>query len=207
MSTKNTRVKEGKKRNEKRKRKIRQYNYNDLPGEIWKTVPSLNHMYEVSNLGRVRNTKSKKLLKLQTNASGYYIFSAYIEPNKPVTTPVHRAVAEVFLGKCPNNYEVNHIDGNKKNNNVNNLEYVTRSENLLHAYKIGLRKGPKANPRRGEDHPFAKLKEEDVILILKTHRETGYGDRKLARILGFPKSAIGPILRNRSWKHIDRNLI
>lgn len=106
--------------------------------EIWKDIDGFPN-YEVSNLGRVRNKKTGHIRKLSTDVVGYKSTTLYGE-NKPTTVRVHTLVANAFLGKRPRNYDVNHIDGDKTNNNIDNLEYCSRSDNVLHAYKTGLNK-------------------------------------------------------------------
>lgn len=113
--------------------------------EIWKDIPCYEGKYQVSNYGRVRsleyhNTKNIKrigLLKLAEDKKGY-IRCALSKHNKLITYKVHRLVAFAFC-KNPNNYpQVNHLDGNKKNNMADNLEWCNNSMNQIHAYSHGL---------------------------------------------------------------------
>ena len=172
----------------------------------WRKVKSLNYLYEVSSFGEVRNVRTKKVLKLFKCHSGYYHFTARPEKNKPKTVRVHRIVAEAFLGECPCGYVVNHIDGDKTNNKVENLEYVTPSENNLHALRNGLRKPAemKKYARRGEQHYRAKITEDDVRYILQLHKETGFGCRRLGKLTGISHGTIGGILSGKTWKHITQ---
>lgn len=83
--------------------------------------------------------KPQRELKLQISHKGYYVFSV----GKGVTSktwPVHRVVAITFIPNTEDKPQVNHIDGVKTNNNINNLEWCTNSENQIHAYKFGLNK-------------------------------------------------------------------
>lgn len=118
--------------------------------EIWKEIKDYP-TYRVSNLGRVKATKyysniHKKyydrelILKEKTNKFGYK-FVGLSNKNGRKNKSIHRIVAETFI-ENPNNYnEVNHIDGNKTNNHIDNLEWCTRRDNILHAYMLGLKKG------------------------------------------------------------------
>ena len=170
--------------------------------EVWKPIPSLNNKYEASNKGRFRNAETKKVLKQFENSNGYMILQARPEKNKTVNVRVHQAVAEAFLGQRPYGYVVNHKDGNKHNNHVTNLEYVTSGENNKHALDNGLRHtaNMKEKAVRGEKHCRATITEDDVYRILKARDETGYGCRKLSKMLGISRGVINPILNGRSWK-------
>ena len=121
--------------------------------EIWRDIKKYNGMYQVSNLGNVRSvdrivkyinrygTPSEQLHKgkiiAQTdNGKGYKVVHLYMK-NKMTNEYVHRLVAETFIGEIPEGYAVNHIDFNKGNNMLNNLEIVTYSENNKHSAAAG----------------------------------------------------------------------
>lgn len=123
--------------------------------EIWKDVVGYEGYYQVSNLGNIRSvdrviysdklhigTKRKldgKMLKPYVNAHGYLALTL-TKNGKEKSLRVHRLVAEAFI-KNPNNYDqINHIDGNKTNNKVENLEWCNNQHNVIHAYKNGLTK-------------------------------------------------------------------
>lgn len=180
--------------------------------ELWKTLPILNGKYEISNKGNVRSLWYGRIkpIKLQNSKHGYYTFSAYCGKSKAVTVRVHKLVAEAFIGQCPQGYVVNHKDGDKHNNNVANLEYVTYSENNIHALKHRLRKPANMKDcvaKRGENNYNHILTEEQVILILKYHYTTGYGGRKIAKHFGLKRSTVNGVIYGRTWKHIDREKI
>lgn len=169
--------------------------------EIWKPIPSLNNKYEASNIGRFRNAATKKVLKQFENLHGYMILQARPEKYKTVNVRIHRAVAEAFFGKCPDGYVVNHKDGNKHNNNIENLEYVTSGENNQHALDNGLRRvSTGENAAKGESHGKAIITESDVYKILKIRDEKGYGCRKIAKTLGINRGIVNGILTGRTWK-------
>ena len=106
--------------------------------KIWKQYK--NWKYEVSNTGNVRNL-SKKEISTHKHTNGYFYATLY-HNGKKKTLAVHQLVAACFLPKLRNTDVINHIDRNKENNNVSNLEWVSYSENTLHAknndnYKTG----------------------------------------------------------------------
>lgn len=108
--------------------------------EIWKDIDGYIGKYQVSNLGKVRSlprngtVRYKRILKIQTDRKGYNYVSFHKKKFK-----VHRLVAEAFIPNPENKPQVNHIDGNKINNCVNNLEWATAQENIQHSLKTGLR--------------------------------------------------------------------
>jgi len=121
--------------------------------EIWKPLVNFEQQYKVSNTGRlhsidrhVRNTKkSTRFIKGKIVPSSIrsktckYLYFKVSKDNRNYSEAVHRAVAKAFIPNPDNKAMVNHIDGNKLNNNVCNLEWVTCSENHKHAFKLGLR--------------------------------------------------------------------
>lgn len=124
--------------------------------EIWKDIPNYEGFYQISSFGNVRsldrvihfqkgnpkrNTFSKgKRIKNQISNSGYYRTKLCKNQTRKMFS-VHRLVAEVFIPNPENKPQVNHIDGNRLNNHVENLEWATMSENVLHAYETGLNYG------------------------------------------------------------------
>lgn len=117
--------------------------------EIWKEIKDYPN-YQISNLGRVKALKfysnlhkqyydRELILKEKTNRFGYKfvdLSNKFGRKNKMI----HRLVAETFIDNKNNYKEVNHIDGNKNNNKVENLEWCNRQYNVLHSYKLGLKK-------------------------------------------------------------------
>ena len=105
---------------------------------IWKDIPNWEEYYEINNYGEVRNKKSKNILIGDKNSSGYMRVCLY-NKNRKFRFFRHIMVAKLFLDN-PNNFkEVNHIDGNKENNNMNNLEFCDRKHNEREAHRIGIK--------------------------------------------------------------------
>ena len=125
--------------------------------ENWKDIPTYNGEYQVSDLGRVKSLISNKILKPSKDRFGYVRFNA-LKDKKQKTLRIHRLVMEIF-NPINITMQVNHIDGNKLNNNIDNLEWCTDSDNKKHAYKIGLMKpGNQYTSREKQDLPRYKLK-------------------------------------------------
>ena len=116
--------------------------------EIWKDIKDYEGIYQVSNFGRIKN--KTKILSPQISNCGYL---RIILKNKHYS--VHRLVAETFIPNFKNKPQVNHIDGNKTNNSVTNLEWVTDSENQIHNYK-NLQFKPSMLNKKGKNHVASK---------------------------------------------------
>ena len=116
--------------------------------EIWKDIKGYEGLYQISNFARVKSLPRKRkfgnrtriipetIMKVHAKPSGYKYIKLYDVPRHQITKHIHRLVAQAFIPNPENKEDVNHIDGNKANNVVTNLEWVTRSENLLHAYRV-----------------------------------------------------------------------
>ena len=123
--------------------------------EIWKTVDGYNGKYMISNYGNVLsknflNTGEDRLLKLKRHHSGYiFVRLCNGAGQKQKNQTIHILVARAFIPNPDNKPCVNHIDGNKANNHVTNLEWVTHKENKQHAIRTGL-SNPHKNNRQGK---------------------------------------------------------
>lgn len=162
--------------------------------EVWKEsyVPG----YYVSNTGNVRNSIGK-LMSQQENHNGYMVLHLKVN-DVQTTVRVHRMVAIAFIPNPENKPQVNHKDGNKKNNCVDNLEWVTGEENIEHAFRTGLTK-----VLAGHESPYAKLTAEDVKYIRESYRPGNklYGARALARKFGVHHSTIEDVIHKNTYKN------
>ena len=114
--------------------------------EIWKDIEGYKGLYQISNLGRVRGLgkhdrlgryHAERIKAIVNNGQGYLVVNLKHNGKQKQMT-VHRLVAKAFIPNPENKLEINHKDGCKSNNCVDNLEWTSRSENLKHAFKLGL---------------------------------------------------------------------
>ena len=141
--------------------------------------------YEIDAGGNVySNVGSRKRLKGKITRDGYHMVVFNADGCK-LYKNVHRLIAESFIPNPDNKPEVNHIDGNKTNNNVLNLEWCTPSENQKHARNFGLRR--------------CKITMEIAEEIRKLYSEGGWSHRTLGEKFGIKKTNIGYIINNQRW--------
>jgi len=166
--------------------------------EIWKEIDGFNERYWVSSSGNVKSvykTRPEKILKQMTNKCGYKSISIYDNNRKIKIATVHRLVAIAFLDNPNNKPMVNHIDANKTNNKLENLEWCTSSENIKHAYSMGLM------DNKGSKHPRAKINEKTVIAI-KADILSGMRNIDISGKYKVHKDTVSNIKRNKQWKHV-----
>ena len=159
-----------------------------------KSVCGYEGLYEVDEHGNVYSTRNKRKLKPILMESGYEYVHLCNGKNNTILKRVHRIVAEAFIPNPMNYEQVNHKDGNKTNNCVGNLEWVTHGENTRHAYKIGLCRSIKS--------PFRRLSDEQIEFI-RSHYVVGdkdFGGRALGRKFCIDHEVIRRILSGRTYK-------
>lgn len=141
-----------------------------MPSESWLPVIGYEENYEVSSLGRVRRIKSGKIIKAFPNWSGYLRTGLYKDKHTRVNETIHRLVAKSFLPNPDNLPQVNHMDRDKSNNSIDNLEWCTQSHNISHAMST----------------PFKVISPEDKIYEitnnLKFEREYGLCNASLSKL-------------------------
>ena len=162
---------------------------------MWKTIPAFGGRYEASKTGEIRHSLHKNIRKARKNKNGYLQlnFPRNDGSGKADTILVHRLIARTFIPNPLNLPEVNHKDGNKQNNNVENLEWCTCSENGKHSYKMGL-----SHAHKGEYHPQAKLTNEQEKQIKQFYKD-GKSQQKLADFFNVSQITISRIIRGKRY--------
>lgn len=174
-------------------------NIEDLEGEIWEPVIGWEDRYAVSNYGRLKGfwIKPFRLCRIQVHNDEFkkYLVIALCKNKKKYKTGVHRLVAQAFIPNPEDKPEVNHIDGDKQNNRVENLEWVTGSENMRHSFANGRK------PKRGEGIGTSVLKEEQVLRIRELY-DNGFSNMQMRRTFSISESTVSRIIKRESWQHI-----
>lgn len=165
--------------------------------EAWKPVVGYEGAYEVSSHGRIKKVgaqrKDGSAFIMKPYLKDRYVVIELVKNGQRKRWPVHRLVLIAFFGYDKERPHVNHIDGNRGNNMLANLEWVTIQENMKHAIKTGLFS-------IGANHQHAKLNEENVVQIRRmggTHTFT-----QLANHFGVSEATLVSAMYGRTWKHV-----
>ena len=185
------------------------YNIKNLEWEIWKDIPNYYELYQGSNLNRIKSLErwittklgfkrfiKEKILHEWVVGSGYRQIGLF-KNNKLKFFYVHRILAQIFLPNPLNLPEVNHKNGIKTDNKIENLEWVSKSENMQHAHKIGL-----IVREPGEKNYNKKLNNEQVLEIRKMYATGNYSQRKLGEIFKVDRGNIHYITSRKTWSNI-----
>lgn len=167
----------------------------ELENEIWKDVVGYEGIYSVSNLGRIRRDETKLILKRSPKAGGYWgVALCSLGVSRQIMW--HIVVCRAFHGEKPTrkHTDVNHKDLDKSNNRADNLEWQTRSENILHSQASG-------NHPLGQNRPSAKSKDVDIPVIRKRVAD-GEPVAHIARDYGVGDHTIHRIRKGLKWTHI-----
>ena len=177
--------------------------------EVWKDIEGFEGIYQVSSYGNVKGlnrvirrhdgviqTYKEKILKPTVGAGGYFQKTLHNLKHRK-TMSLHRLVALAFIPNPDGKETVNHIDGCKTNNDIENLEWATKSENTQHAFDIGLKQGSK-----GVANGRCKLTEKQVLEIREKYIPYKCSFYKLADEYNVNRVSIEYIVKRKTWKHI-----
>jgi len=162
--------------------------------EIFKDIKGYESLYQISNLGRIKSLKfnKEKILIPNKKRKGYLSILLYNKGLKGYY--IHRLVAKAFISNPENKPCINHKNGIKSDNRIENLEWVTYSENNKHAYKI------KLIDKKGEKNSNHKLEKKDILFIRKNKNK--YFQKELAKIFNVNPVTISYILRYKTWNYL-----
>lgn len=156
--------------------------------------------YQVSNNGKIRNSKTRKLLKPVIDKYGYPCVCLFYNKKRHNIT-VHKLVAMTYVKNPKNKPQVNHIDGIKTHNYRNNLEWVTPRENVVHSYKNGLHDNVAIGERHG-NNIYSTEQIKNVCMLLEQNKLT-YS--QISNQTGVRVSTIHDIVSKKYWTHISKN--
>jgi predicted XRE-type DNA-binding protein len=162
----------------------------------WRTIPGQEGRYAVSDAGEVMSMNFKGSGLPGVLKPGLCRGYATVEIGADKRYTVHRLVAAAFIGPRPDGMQINHKNGNKADNRLENIEYCTQSENMKHAFATGLQNN------QGERHSQAKLTEEKVMQIRKL-LGLGFRQGELAELMGVSQSAISRVKNGNRWTHVN----
>lgn len=174
--------------------------------ETWKPVVGFERRYEVSDLGRVRVKSSSKKCQIGKTigcikSTGYHAVVLRDESGNRVELSTHKLVLEAFVSMRPDGKECNHKNGDKADNRVDNLEWVTRSENHIHRARVlGHHPSGPCLSRPGERNGAAKLTRPEVDEIRRLYAGGDISQEALGRMFGVHQTRISRIVRLEGWK-------
>ena len=166
--------------------------------EIWKDIKGYEGLYQVSSLGRVKRTyknKKERILKIYLRKDGYFQIQLSNQ-SKFKQFLIHRLIAHAFIPNPDNKPFINHINGVRNDNRIENLEWCTNKENIHHAIKNGSRND------KGENNPNSKLTEEQIRTIKWLLKNSNLKQKEIANMFNVHPTHISSIKRNKYWNFV-----
>lgn len=178
-------------------RKGRVKDSGSIPNQEWFKIPNYSQ-YLVTKRGIFKNIHSDHFVNSSLSKWGYSTIVLTRDDGKRMTLRVHRVLASMFIPNPENKVSVDHIDGNKINNCLSNLRWVTPKENTANSLRLGLMV-------KGENHPNSLLNEDSVRYIRREFRKIGKRKTNsplLAKMFGVSIYTIHGIIKGRVWNHV-----
>lgn len=185
----------------------------NLEGEFWRPISDYEKLFMGSNFGRIKNIerfvnsnllngvksvlRREKILVSKPNKDGYLKLSIRLDRSGLTSASVHRLIAKTFIPNPENHPMVNHKNGIKDDNRIENLEWCNNQYNIKHAFANGL-----MNPMCGEKHSWSKLTEKEVLDIRRLRTEQNIEYSKIAKTYNVTRGNIYNIVKRISWKHV-----
>ncbi len=187
---------------------------NDFQNEVWKDIPNFEGYYQASTMGRIRSLDREiekrdgrggidryvrlgKIFNLKYKKNRRYTSVRLSKDGKTNSYAVHRIIAITFINNSENKPQANHINGIKSDNRVENLSWMTNSENVNHAIETGLN-----NSVRGESHGSCKFKNEDITNMRNMYKTGNYTYKQIGLLFNATVARVSEIIRRKTWKHI-----
>lgn len=172
---------------------------------ISELYPNIKDCYTINELGEIKNQNTGNIIKHKVERNGYIRVSLMKKQGGTTYISLHRALMMAF--KPVQNMEklqVNHINGNKQDNNLNNLEWVTSKENIRHAWKTELASAQKI---QGEKTNFAHNTEQDALKVISLLKTNQFTDKEIAQMTNTSaKTFVAKIRRKETWKYLTKDI-
>ena len=164
--------------------------------EIWKDIAGYEGLYQISTMGRIKSFVFGAGKILNPGASGYdYKKVTLCKNGEHRHVNIHALVAKSFIGNCPKNKEVRHLNGKGTDNRLSNLKYGTRSENNLDKFLHG-------TDNNGSRNHMAKLCEVDVLKMRGIRKTTGLSYEKIAKLFNITAMTAYRAITKQSWRYV-----
>ncbi len=161
-----------------------------------KIIPGFEGKYQVAEDCKVFSLYYNKYLKPELDKHGYHRYTLYFK-GKAKHYLAHRLFAQAYIPNPENKTQINHKDGNKLNNTIENLEWASPSENLNHAIAAGLKVSP-----TGEKHHRSFLKGTEVLQIRRLCEQSVYNGAQIGSFFSVDHKLVSLIKLRKRWKHI-----
>lgn len=169
--------------------------------KIFNQKYTLKYPYYITDTGKVYSSCVQRFLSTTQDRYGYEKVALVSDDEKRHRYSIHRLVLENFNPvDGMEHLQVNHIDGNKMNNHLENLEWATPSENVKHAYQIGLKS------QRGELNNGNKYSEETILQVIQLLKSKKYSGAEIDRMFGFSPDYANSIRRKEHWRYLTEDI-